>query len=118
MLISHKYRFYKISVLKAEKILFSTVLRFEKINKLKGERNIIMFYTEGCEICKAEKAALRQMASQDSNLQVLLINVDEIMREMPSVSESLFDSFDLSSLPYIFETDRKGVVARRYLSYR
>lgn len=89
-----------------------------KINKLKGERNIIMFYTEGCEICKAEKAALRQMASQDSNLQVLLINVDEIMREMPSVSESLFDSFDLSSLPYIFETDRKGVVARRYLSYR
>ena len=89
-----------------------------KLIKLKGDRNIIMFYTEGCEICKAEKAALRQMASKDHNLQVLLVNVDEIMREMPSVSESLFDSFDLSSLPYIFETDRKGVVVRRYLSYR
>ena len=89
-----------------------------KLNKLKGERNIIMFYTEGCEICKAEKAALRQMASQDRNLQVLLVNVDEIMREMPSVSESLFDSFDLSSLPYILEADRKGMVTRRYLSYR
>lgn len=89
-----------------------------KLIKLKGDRNIIMFYTEGCEICKAEKAALRQMASKDHKLQVLLVNVDEIMREMPSVSESLFDSFDLSSLPYIFETDRNGVVARRYLSYR
>ena len=89
-----------------------------KLIKLKGDRNIIMFYTEGCEICKAEKAALRQMASKDHNLQVLLVNVDEIMREMPSVSESLFDSFDLSSLPYIFETDRNGVVVRRYLSYR
>lgn len=89
-----------------------------KLIKLRGDRNIIMFYTEGCEICKAEKAALRQMASKDHNLQVLLVNVDEIMREMPSVSESLFDSFDLSSLPYIFETDRKGVVVRRYLSYR
>ena len=89
-----------------------------KLIKLKGDRNIIMFYTEGCEICKAEKAALRQMASKDHKLQVLLVNVDEIMREMPSVSESLFDSFDLSSLPYIFETDRKGVVVRRYLSYR
>jgi thiol-disulfide isomerase/thioredoxin len=89
-----------------------------KLIKLRGDRNIIMFYTEGCEICKAEKAALRQMASKDHKLQVLLVNVDEIMREMPSVSESLFDSFDLSSLPYIFETDRNGVVVRRYLSYR
>ena len=77
-----------------------------------------MFYTEGCEICKAEKAALRQMASQDSRLHVLLVNVDEIMREKPSISESLFDSFDLSSLPYILETDKNGVVQRRYLSYR
>lgn len=88
------------------------------LHKLKGARNIIMFYTEGCEICKAEKAALRQMASQDSRLHVLLVNVDEIMREKPSISESLFDSFDLSSLPYILETDKNGVVQRRYLSYR
>ena len=89
-----------------------------KLNKLKGERNIIMFNTEGCEICKAEKAAIRQMTSQDRNLHVLFINVDEIMREMPSVSGSLFDSFDLSALPYILEADRKGMVIRRYLSYR
>lgn len=89
-----------------------------RLDRLKGERNIIMFYTEGCEICKAEKAAIRQMASQDRNLYVLFVNVDEIMREMPSVSESLFDSFDLSALPYILEADRKGIVTRRYLSYR
>jgi hypothetical protein len=58
------------------------------------------------------------MAAQDRNLYVLFVNVDEIMRDMPSVSESLFDSFDLSALPYILEADRKGIVTRRYLSYR
>ena len=86
--------------------------------KLKGETNLIIFYTEGCEICKAEKSAIAAIAARDRKMTVLMVNVDEIMSSDPQLAEKLFDSFDLSSLPYIVMTDRKGNIVRRYLSYR
>lgn len=88
------------------------------LRKLKGDRNLMIFYTEGCEICKAEKAAIADIAAKDRKMTVLMVNVDEIMSSDPGLAEKLFDSFDLSSLPYIVMTDRKGNVLRRYLSYR
>ena len=88
------------------------------LNKLKGETNLLIFYTEGCEICKAEKAAIADIAAKDRKMTVLMVNVDQIMASDPELAEKLFDSFDLSSLPYIVMTDRKGIIQRRYLSYR
>ncbi len=88
------------------------------LRKLRGDRNIILFYTEGCEMCKAEKAAIRELAAQDCKLCAIFVNVDGIMASDPSLADKLFGSFDLSSLPYIILTDRKGEVVRRYLSYR
>ena len=97
------------------------------LRKLKGDRNIIIFYTEGCNICDAEKAAadavLSAGSSKDKALakaarrtKVLTVNMDRIMAEYPDLAARLFDSFDLSSLPYMIQTDRKGVVERRYIS--
>lgn len=77
-----------------------------------------MFYTEGCEICKAEKAAIRNIAAGDRSVRALFINVDVILADNPLLADALFDSFDLSVLPYIVLSDRKGKVMRRYLSYR
>lgn len=88
------------------------------LRKLRGDRNIILFYTEGCEMCKAEKAAIRELAAQEGDVRAIYVNVDEIMASDPSLADKLLESFDLSSLPYIILTDRKGVVERRYLSYR
>ena len=88
------------------------------LNRLKGEKNLIVFYTDGCEICKAEKAAIADIAAKDRKMSVLMVNVDEITAADPQLAEKLFDSFDLSSLPYIVMTDRKGIIQRRYLSYR
>lgn len=88
------------------------------LRKLRGERNIILFYTEGCEMCKAEKAAIRELPAQDRKMCAVFVNVDEIMASDPSLADKLFGSFDLSSLPYIILTDRKGEIVRRYLSYR
>jgi hypothetical protein len=51
-------------------------------------------------------------------MRAIFVNVDQIMASDPSLADKLFESFDLSSLPYIILTDRKGVIARRYLSYR
>ena len=86
------------------------------LRKLSGDRNIIIFYTEGCHICEAEKQAARELTAADKNVSVLLVNVDEIMRSNPVLAAKLFDKFDLSSLPYILDVNRNGLILRRYLS--
>lgn len=88
------------------------------LRKIGGDDNVIIFYTEGCEICKAEKEAVVMMVKNNPRSRALFVNVDKIHAEDPAKAEILFDSFDLTSLPYIIETDRKGHVVRRYLSYR
>ena len=87
----------------------------KKLSGLKGKTNIIIFYTERCEVCAAEKKAAKAMLS-DRKLRVLMVNVDDLMFDDPSLAMALMDSFDLSSLPYILITDRDGVILRRYVS--
>ena len=86
----------------------------KSLKKLGAARNIIIFYTEGCNICEAEKRAARDLASSDKNVAVLMINVDEIMHTNPALASKLLDKFDLSSLPFILETNSKGLIQRRY----
>ena len=87
-----------------------------KLSRVGGERNVIIFYTEWCNICNAEKAAARKLVAEDSRYRVLMVNVDRIVASEPSLASRLFDSFDLSSLPFIIETDRKGIILRRYIT--
>jgi hypothetical protein len=87
-----------------------------RLGKLKGDRNIIIFYTEGCHVCDAEKASASKIVASDRSTYVLMVNMDEIISDSPSLSACLFDSFDMSSLPFIVETDRKGIIRRRYVS--
>ena len=101
-----------------------------KLSRIGGNRNIIIFYTEGCRICDAEKAAARRLVDAKADIgqtgsdsgrkhrktRIFMVNVDEVLRTDPSLASRLFDSFDLSSLPFLVETDRKGVILRRYIS--
>ena len=80
------------------------------------QKNYIIFYTSECEICKAEKAAASVVAASDRKVRVLMVNVDEIVSDDPSLADGLFDEFDLSALPFVLETDRKGVILRRYIT--
>lgn len=86
------------------------------LRKIKGQNNVIIFYTEGCHICDAEKAAARKLVAEDASYRVLMVNVDRIMGSGSDLADKLFDRFDLSSLPFIIQTDRKGVITRRYIS--
>jgi thiol-disulfide isomerase/thioredoxin len=86
------------------------------LRKLRGNKNVILFYTEDCNICKAEKSAASDLVSEDSKTRVLMINVDRITATDPSLADRLFETFDLSSLPFIIETDRKGKILRRYIT--
>ena len=86
-----------------------------KLGKIGGKTNIILFYTVGCEVCAAEKAAALNLL-KDRKTRVLMVNVDEIMQNDKLLASELMDSFDLSSLPFILITDSKGVIQRRYVS--
>lgn len=91
-----------------------------RLDRLKGDTNIILFYTEGCEICVAQKKAVKELISSGKNNQridVLMVNIDKIMSNDPSLASTLMDSFDLSSLPFIIVTDDSGTVRRRYLRF-
>ncbi len=86
-----------------------------RLDRMCGRRNIVIFYTEGCGNCDAQKAAARELAREDRKVQVLMVNVDEIISSAPDMEVRLFDTFDLSTLPFILETDRRGVIRRRYM---
>lgn len=86
------------------------------LRKFRKKGGIIIFHTEGCPYCEAEIEAAFKLAASDRSAGVLLVNVDSIAASDPELSESLFDAFDLSSLPFLVETDKKGAVVRRYFS--
>ena len=105
-----------------------------RLDRLKEGENIIIFFTEGCEVCVEQKAAAKKLISVNvrrldesgrsgmsqasrAGTSVLMVNVDKIMRENPDLSAKLMDAFDLSTLPYIMITDSEGVIRRRYVSF-
>lgn len=73
----------------------------------------VLFHTRGCEVCKAEIAAARELVA-GSRAKVLLIDMDEVYERADSEMESLMDAFDLSALPFMLEVGRRGVVTRKY----
>ena len=89
----------------------------KKLSKLGGKNNVVIFHTDGCNICAAEIMSARTMAA-DRKANVFLVNVDDILASDPDLAAKLFDSFDLSSLPFIISTDKKGIITSRYMTLR
>ena len=92
-----------------------TQSKVKKLRKLGGELNIVIFHTEGCNICAAEIKAARALAA-DKKANVFLVNVDDILASDPALASRLFDQFDLSTLPHIIMTSKKGYILGRYIS--
>ena len=91
-----------------------------RLDRLRHDRTIFIFHTEGCNICKAELAAADSLLAsgtrESRSTRVLLIDMDEIFSSWPETAEQLFNAFDLTALPYITETDRKGIIVRKYMT--
>ena len=85
-----------------------------KLDKVGKKLNTIIFYTEGCDVCAAEKK-IALAGITDKKTAVLMVNMDKIFAEDPSLASKLMDSFDLSSLPFIIQTDASGTILRRYI---
>jgi hypothetical protein len=89
---------------------------YKKLRRiLRKKTNYVIFHTAGCSVCDAELAAAEKL-SADRDVNILLVGMDEIMASYPGEGDKLLESFDLSVLPFILETDRKGRVVRKYLN--
>lgn len=74
-------------------------------------KTVIIFHTTGCRQCEDELHAAKSL-----NINILAINIDEIRSNDPETFARLIDSFDLTALPLLIETDRRGIILRRYFS--
>ena len=84
--------------------------RLDRVSRRKGGL-IIVFHTTGCRQCEEE---LEKAALQKRN--TLEINIDEIEKSSPETFSALIENFDLTTLPLLIETDRRGKILRRYFS--
>lgn len=85
-----------------------------RIDRLGGKRNYIVFYTPSCNNCKEQLAAVRNALGKRER--ALFVNVDDIVAADGALAAELFDTFDLSVMPHIILTDRRGRILDKYLS--
>lgn len=100
------------------KELFSKPAMNARFPKVKGvtrcwKNALVIFHTEGCRVCEQELAAA---SSLPGKVKVITVNVDRVLREHPELASALFDTYDLSTLPFLVLTDRRGRVVRKYFT--
>ncbi len=100
----------KIASLKVRGSLNGHKSRNYRLDRLRSN-TVIILHTEGCRQCEAELAA-----AKSQGINTLAINIDEIQASSPETFARLADSFDLTVLPLLIETGRRGVILRRYFS--
>ena len=76
----------------------------------------VIFYTEGCNYCREELHAADSISRADRKAKFLAVDIDAVIDSSADTAGALFDSLDLSVLPYITTVDRKGCVTRKYVS--
>ena len=80
-------------------------------NRFRRKGGYLLFHTEGCPVCAQEVEA-----AKISGLRYFEVNMDALSESDPVAARKLLDTFDLSGLPFIMETGRRGLVKRKYVS--
>ncbi len=89
-----------------------------RLDRLHGDRNIILFHVEGCRNCARELDAAEESGRRggSSSYTLFTVNLSEVERENPALFRRLADAFDFTVTPFLIETDRNGIIVRRYFS--
>ena len=91
--------------------------RKEKIVRLDKLRSTtVVFHTGGCGFCEAELEAADSIATSDRRMKFFLVDMDAVLDTDPELGCMLFGEFDLTVMPFIITTDRKGRTERKYVS--
>lgn len=88
--------------------IFNGKAKLKDLSKLRG--TTVIFHSPTCSSCKANIEAAERMG-----LRTFLIDVDALRENDTVLSDRLLDTFDLTTLPFIVRTDKKGKVTRKYI---
>lgn len=89
-----------------------------RLARFKGKPGYVVFYSQGCSSCKETLEAVEALVKGNRKARVLLVDMDALLTDYPAEATAVLDGFDLSSLPFVLETDKDGVVTRRYVDLR
>jgi|GEM_PF-1488438 len=78
-------------------------------------RTYIMFHTPYCHRCEEQTEGLK--ASLRRRDRAIMVNLDDVSRTDEAILKELLDTFDLTVLPHIICTDRRGRVLSKYLDF-
>ena len=81
------------------------------LKKLKGSPSYIVFYSPNCSSCKELLEGVDNVLSR--KVKVLLVDMDAAM-DQPG-GQTLLDTFDLTTIPYVIQVDKKGIIQHRYV---
>ncbi len=86
-----------------------------RLRRLCGKDHRIVFYSPTCEHCRELLAALDAFRAAHPGTRILLVDMDGFMAQDPAAAEAVLQALDLSTLPMIFRTGRRGRVKDKYL---
>lgn len=86
-----------------------------RLRRLCGKDHRIVFYSPGCRDCKALLETVDAFRAAHPKTRILLVNMDELSAQHPAEAEAALEALDLSALPMIFKTGRRGRVIDKYL---
>lgn len=82
------------------------------LRKLKGKPSYIVFYSATCSACQELLEGVDK-AIESRKVKVLLVNMDTAMDQ--PVGQTLLDTFDLTTIPFVIQVDKKGIIEHRYV---
>lgn len=85
------------------------------LGKLRGKPGYVVFYTGGCNSCRATLDAVDSLVCSERRARVLLVDMDQLMVSEPALAQELLDTFDLTVMPYVIQLDRKGIITHKYV---
>ena len=82
------------------------------LRKLKGKPTYIVFYSANCSSCQELLSGVDKVL-ESRKVKVLLVDMDSAMND--PIGQTLLDTFDLTTLPFVIQVDRKGIIQHRYV---
>ena len=84
-------------------------------NRLRRRGGWLVFHTPGCGNCAEVLATLDSLSALSPRKVLLTVDMDALLADDPDLAARLFDTFDLSVMPYVTQIGRRGKVTRKYL---
>ncbi len=89
--------------------------RILSLNRLTAGTYVV-FYTRGCSGCEAELAGADALSAREPRTGIFLVDMDKALEDDGDSAQEIFDSFDLSAMPFVMLVGKRHAVARKYFS--